>query len=156
MDLIRRLPVYYYPFVFLVAVAAGLVGGGFGFLGQSLLYGGGECEFIGPPGIVRPGWLGVVPGAIFGVVVGAVFSLKQADYRGCESADWLINDFGVRAGCIGGVVCSTLVHISLMICCELLNFYPLMIGAVFGAIAGIGLGVGSGIVCVLVYRGGEG
>jgi hypothetical protein len=92
-------------------------------------------------------YLGEITGGVFGLLTGVLFGvwLKRYLADGCNSG----RAVGMEA--VAGILCSTMVHVVLMICYGNSHFGPLLIGAIFGAISGVIIGGTSEGVCVYVY-----
>jgi len=87
---------------------------------------------------------GRIPGFVFGALVGVVYTyLMFSIYTKGVTRKQFINYAGL-IGIATGVVCSTLVHATLMILNATSYFYPMLVGAVFGIVAGFIVGAIAG------------
>lgn len=90
-----------------------------------------------------PNTIGALAGIVFGVLVGIIFVaiLRRPRFQHSRRL--------VPATCYGmlaGITCSTLVHATLMINYKNFDFQPMLVGALFGLVAGLILGFAEGLV----------
>jgi hypothetical protein len=137
------------PAMFSLAVISGAVGCFLGGLAQVLYHGIEELGRSSATGALNPSWLGPGVGAIVGALVGMhyVESLGRAMKRG--SPTWTPLGQAVARGIVAGLICSTLVHIMLMISYRDPALDYMLLGAVFGGAAGLILGLIVGIICAI-------
>ena len=103
-------------------------------------------EFFGN-GYENPPWVGGTIGGVLGLLVGVWFAQHlRGRLNGGQSRGRIVGK-GILVGIGLGVLCSTAVHILLMVAYHNLDFRPLLIGAVFG----IGGGIATGLVISVAF-----
>ncbi len=119
----------------LVGLAAAGVGAFWGMGAQTLYTSGIEIPLFGN-GVYNPEWIGAVAGGVLGLLAGMWFSRYT---RGlfCRLAGAKLLTVSCLIGIALGMLCSTLVHIILMTAYRNLNFWPMLVGAGFGAASGL-------------------
>jgi len=137
------------PAMLSLAVVSGAIGCFLGGLAQILYNGIEELGLFSTTGALNPRWLGPGVGAIVGALVGMVYveSLGRAMERGRQA--WTPLSQAVAKGIVAGITCSTLVHIMLMISYRDPAFHYMLLGAVFGGVAGLILGFIVGVICTI-------
>ena len=129
----------------------GIVSAGLGCylgLGAQVLYifTDGWFQFFGN-GYENPMWVGGVIGGVFGLLTGLWFAQHLRSRLNAGQSKGRIVGKGILVGIGLGVLCSTAVHILLMVAYHNLDLRPLLIGAAFG----IGGGIATGLVISVVF-----
>jgi hypothetical protein len=128
----------------------GIVSAGLGCylgLGSQILYTSGfGIPFFGN-GYENPMWVGGVIGGVFGLLTGVWFAQHLRGRLNAGQSKRRIVGKGILVGIGLGVLCSTAVHILLMIAYRNLHFGPMLIGMCFG----IGAGIVAGLVISVVF-----
>lgn len=119
-------------FELLGGVVAASAGGMLGVMAQVLYRSGQEIPLFGN-GYENPGWLGGVIGGVSGFLAGIWF----AQYLRKECFTDYDNAGVIRTGVGLGMLCSTVVHLLLMIAYQNVTFWPMLIGLIFGTIGGM-------------------
>ena len=137
----------YWVFIVLLSLVSTGVGWFWGSGAQILYISGGEIPLFGN-GIENPNWLGGLLGVILGLIVGILYAFRLVthveDGYGLGKA--------VTSGILAGVICSSLVHIGLMIFYINSHLGPLFIGALFGIFSGAVLGLVGGGIFIACYN----
>lgn len=130
------------PAMFCMCIVSGCIGAVLGGGAQILYVGLEEIDMFSANGRVNPRWLGVVLGGILGILAGAHFinhvgqCLRQIHNNKHPYLEVLV------VGGITGFVCSTLLHILLMLSYHNTSLSPLLTGGfIFGLPAGFLLGL---------------
>lgn len=126
-------------FEILFGLPAAGIGVYFGVGAQILYTTGTEIPFFGN-GVENPQWLGGVFGGVFGFLTGIWFAQYLRKKMNQDPTGTRIFGKGTVSGIILGVLCSTIIHILLMIAYRNVNFWPMLIGAGFGAVSGLVMG----------------
>lgn len=135
---------------YIFEIIAGIAAAGLGCylgLGAQILYTSGtEIPLFGND-YENPLWVGGVCGGIFGLLTGICFGrfLRKLLYGGHEAGG--IVGKSILIGILLGVLCSTIVHINLMIAYRNIHFGPLLIGVCFG----IGGGTVAGLIISVIF-----
>lgn len=119
--------------------------------GAQILYEDGELFSFGN-GYENPMWVGGVAGGVFGLLVGLWFAQFLRGLRAKGSRAGGIIGKGILTGIGLGMLCSTAVHIILVIAYRGTNLTPMLIGLCFGALAGFVAGLVLSVVFVLINR----
>ena len=128
------------------AIGLGVLGGATGWVF------GRACE----EAYISSGNTGTFAGLYFGVLAGVCFAPLLAGCRErikrLQSFVW----FAISVGMVTGIVCSTLVHLALMIVNRTANPFGIIIGIPYGTFAGAVLGLIAGLVVRKYYTAGPG
>ena len=129
----------------------GLVSAGLGCylgLGAQILYvfTDGWLQFFGN-GYENPMWVGGVIGGVFGLLTGVWFAQHLRGRLNAGQSRGRIVGKGILVGIGLGVLCSTAVHILLMIAYHNLDLRPMLIGMCFG----VGAGIVAGLIISVVF-----
>jgi len=132
-------------------VAAGV--GCFLGLGAQILYVYTDSfiEFFGN-GYENPPWVGGVIGGVLCLLAGIWFAqyLRLALNEGCQRGR--IVGRGVCVGIVLGILCSSTVHVLLMVAYRNPHLAPIFIGAIFGFVGGIITGLVVSVAFILTHR----
>lgn len=147
--LIRSAKRSHLPAMLCLGIASGAVGCLLGGFAQVLYRGSTLLGPISANGTLNPPWLGPGLGGILGALIGFgyVEILGQIMASGTQGGRLISQAMG--RGIVAGILCSTLVHILLMIAYRNLTFRPLVTGAVFGCAAGLILGLFAGVIAAM-------
>ena len=96
-------------------------------------------------------YTGDIAGIFFGLLVGLCFAAILADCPNKLKQLRTFVGFSRSVGMLTGILCSTLVHIVLMIFCVESNPFGMIIGIPFGTFAGFILGAISGVIVKKFY-----
>ena len=91
-------------------------------------------------------------GGILGLLAGICFAVLLANAPDRIKNLSTFKGFSVSVGMVTGIVCSTLVHLALVIVNEETNFAGILIGIPYGVFAGAVLGFISGWIVSKYYR----
>jgi hypothetical protein len=131
-------------------VSAG-VGSYFG-MGAQLLYSSHEELIFFGNGIENPLWVGGVVGGIFGFFAGVWFvQYLRRGFNAGQTMGILVGK-GFVAGIVLGILCSTIVHVILMVAYRNGNPLPMLIGGGFGIVTGLATGLVGSVAFVLIHR----
>lgn len=121
-------------------------------MGAQILYVSGTGLFLFENGNEAPYWVGGGAGAVFGFLAGVWFAQFVKRIRLTTRHRGEIVCRGTLAGIVLGIVCSTLVHGDLMLAYRNGTLAPMLIGAVFGLLTGLGLGPAFSLIFVLTCK----
>lgn len=102
--------------------------------------------------IITGGSPGAIAGALIGVLGGACFTVILMNCSENKKRLKRFWEYSAYIGMIMGVVCSTVVHIALMIVNKEANPFGIVIGIPYGIFAGAMLGLISGVIVKRFYR----
>jgi hypothetical protein len=103
-------------------------------------------------GYENPMWVGGVIGGVFGLLTGVWFAQHLRSRLNAGQSKGRIVGKGILVGIGLGVLCSTAVHILLMIAYHNLDLRPMLIGMCFGVGAGIVAGLIISVVFILSLK----
>ena len=103
-------------------------------------------------GVENPSWLGGVLGIVFGFIIGLFYSLKLINFIHIYKRGGFFLGKVVLYGILAGLVCSSLVHITLMLFYRNAHLAPIGIGALFGIFSGAVLGAVAGSIFTACYK----
>jgi len=133
----------------------GLVSAGVGcYLGigsQFLYISGSELSFFGN-GYENPMWVGGVIGGVFGFLTGVWFMQFLKGLLNKGKTKFRIVGWGILCGLVLGVLCSTIVHLILMVTYRNSQFNPMLIGLMFGIVGGLITGFFISVIFIAVYK----
>jgi hypothetical protein len=139
----------------ILELLTGIVSAGLGCylgLGAQMLYiSGFEIPLFGN-GYENPMWFGGVIGGVFGLLTGLWFAQHLRSRLNEGQSRGRIVGKGILVGISLGVICSTAVHILLIIAYHNLDIRPLLIGGIFGIGAGIATGLTISVVFILANK----
>lgn len=138
--LIRYKVITYLPFVLFIAVLS---------TGTGLYFGNMSEEAYNS--FIFDGTTGLYSGAFFGLLVGICFPVLLANAPERIQRLRTFKGFAASVGMVVGVICSTLVHLALIIVNKETNFAGILIGIPYGVAAGAVLGLISGFVVNKFY-----
>lgn len=118
----------FWKMAFFLAVISACTGAFFGFWSQAL-YLTKETQHIG-----------IIAGIPTGIIIAICYSLLVARAYANKKNETSITGYATLSGAITGILCSTIVHIFLMITYKETSTDPLLAGTPFGAWAGVTLG----------------
>ena len=127
----------YLPFIFGIAILS---------TGTGMLFGNmSEAAYI------SIGTTGRNAGGVFGLLVGICFAVLLTNTPDRIKSLKTFKGFSTSVGMITGILCSTLVHLALIIVNEETNFAGILIGIPYGIFAGAVLGFISGFLVKTFY-----
>lgn len=135
--LIRYKPIPYLPFVLIIAVFS---------TGTGMFFGNMSEEAY-----LSEGTTGLYSGGFFGLLVGICFAVLLANVPDRIKSLKTFKGFAASVGMVTGVICSTLVHLALIIVNKETNFAGILIGIPYGVFAGAVLGFISGLFVKRCY-----
>ena len=141
----------YWVFALVLSVVSGGVGWFWGTGAQILYTSGGDLTFYGN-GVENPEWLGGLLGGIFGFIAGVFYTLRLVSFVHDGRHGGYVLCRLVLWGALAGLVCSSLVHIFLMLFYRNSHPAPIGIGALFGIFSGAVLGLVAGGIFVACYN----
>ena len=141
----------YRIFTLILSVVSAGVGWFWGTGAQILYTSGGDFTFYGN-GVENPEWLGGLLGGIFGFIVGLFYTLRLVSFVHDGRHGGYVLGRLVLWGVVAGLVCSSLVHIFLMLFYRNFLPAPIGIGALFGIFSGAVLGLVAGGIFVACYN----
>jgi prepilin-type processing-associated H-X9-DG protein len=135
--LIKFKTVMYLSFIFGIAILS---------TGTGMLFGNmSEAAYI------SIGTTGRNAGGVFGLLVGICFAVLLANTPNRIKSLKTFKGFSTSIGMVTGIICSTLVHLALIIVNEETNFFGILIGIPYGVFAGAVLGFISGFLVKKFY-----
>ena len=141
----------YWVFILVLGLVSAGVGWFWGSGAQVLYTSGGELTFFGND-VENPGWLGGLLGSIFGVIVGVFYAIRLINVVHDGNHDRYLLGKAVLWGVPAGLICSSLVHIFLMLFYKNPHLAPIGIGALFGIFSGAVLGLVAGSIFIACYN----
>ena len=141
----------YRIFTLILSVVSAGVGWFWGTGAQILYTSGGDLTFYGN-GVENPEWLGGLLGCISGFIVGVFYTLRLVSFVHDGRHGGYVLGRLVLWGVVAGLVCSSLVHIFLMLFYRNFLPAPIGIGALFGIFSGAVLGLVAGGIFVACYN----
>jgi len=139
--LIRYKIAPYFSFVLVIAVLSAGTGMFFGNMSEDAYL-----------SVFRDGTTGLYSGGFFGLLVGICFPVLLANTPDRIKTLKTFKGFAASVGMITGVICSTLVHLALIIVNKETNFAGILIGIPYGVFAGAVLGFISGFMLKRIYK----
>jgi hypothetical protein len=136
-------------FILVLSLVSAGVGCFWGTGAQSLYEGNEVLSFAN--GVENPDWLGGLLGAVFGLIVGLFYAIRLIKYVYYSDHDRYFLGKVVLWGILAGLICSSLVHVFLMIFYRNAHLAPIGIGALFGMFSGAVLASLAGIFFIASY-----
>ena len=130
--------VMYLPFIFGIAILSTGTGYLFGLMSEEAY--------------ISIGTTGRNAGGVFGLLVGICFAILLANTPDRIKSLRTFKGFSTSVGMMTGIICSTLVHLALIIVSKETNFAGILIGLPYGIFAGAVLGFISGFLVKTFYR----
>jgi hypothetical protein len=137
----------YWVFILILSLISAGVGWFWGSGAQILFASNTELPLFGN-GIENPYWLGGLLGIIFGFTVGVLYAFRLI---GLVEGGYGLGK-AITSGVLAGLICSSLVHIFLMLFYKNSHLAPIGIGALFGIFSGAALGLVAGGIFVAYYN----
>ena len=104
----------YWVFILILSLISAGVGWFWGTGAQELYKSGGDLTFFGN-GVENPGWLGGLLGTIFGFIAGVFYAIRLINFVHDGNHGGYVLGKVVLWGVLAGLICSSIVHIFLML-----------------------------------------
>ena len=150
-DYEMRIAKKYWVFILILSLVSAGVGWFWGTGAQELYKSNVDFEMFSN-GVENPGWLGGLLGTIFGVMVGVCYAIRLINFVHDGNHGGYVLGKLVLWGVLASLICSSLVHIFLMLFYKNSNLAPIGIGALFGIFSGAVLGLVAGGIFVACYN----